>query len=262
MTTQYCTPFSIIDQPADRDSVMLQIAAEASQHPAVKADRNAIVSALREREQLVSTAIGHGVAVPHCSLPGMEDFLLGLHVYQRGVDFAAPDGEPVTIVFYILGPPQARTQHVQLLAAVSRAVRDESFRAELRGADSDQTLRGAVQRRITLPQDQLGEAQCRFRVYLPDSESIQALLQELSGYGAASLTVTSAESAKAYLGQMSLFADLWSGREQTTIVVVEGYVGRSFANDVVRCISDQMNGRSGVMVTVEELLVVYGSLEL
>lgn len=262
MTIHYCTPFSIIDQPSDRESVLLQIAEAAARHPSVKARRSAITAALQDRENVFSTAVGHGVAIPHCTIAGMQDFVLGLFVYRSGVDFGAPDAVPVRLFFYILGPPEARTQHVQLLASISRAARDQEFRNLLVALDSEQELFDAVQSRIALPQDQAVEAQCRFRIYLPDSESLQDLVYELSAWGAASLSVTSVESASTYLERVPLFASLWSSKESSAIRVIEGYVRRSLANDVVRRVSDHTEGRRGVMVTVEELLVVHGSLEL
>ncbi len=266
MATQYCTPFLIVDEKTDRDGVLQRIAEQASRHPAVTAPERLVFSALRDRENTVCTAIGHGVAIPHCAVPGMDQLVLGLHVYRNGVAMGASDAQPVTIVFFILGPPEARTQHVQLLAAVSRAVREEDFRKQLNAAQSEQTLLECVQRGVTEPEEPSTEAQCRVRVLLQNIELLETLLQELSGYGASSLSIVTGESARTYLGQMALFASLWTGKEQNSIHIVEGYVKRSVANDLVRRISDLTDslgkkGR-GVLVTVEEMMIVHGSLEL
>lgn len=266
MPTQYCTPFMIVDQETDREGVLRRIAEQASQHPAVAASERDVFSALREREMQVCTAIGHGVAIPHCAVLGMDQLVLGLHVYRSGVDMGAPDGQPVTIIFFILGPPEARTQHVQLLAAVSRAVREESFRNELNTAQSEQALLQSVQRQVAEPEEPTSEPLCRVRVLMQSIELLETVLQELSGFGVSSLSILTGESARTYLGQMALFASLWTGKEQSSIRIIEGYVKRSIANDVVSRIRDLTDsfgdkGR-GVLVTVEEMLIVHGSLEL
>jgi len=79
---------------------------------------------LRERESLGSTALGHGVAVPHCRLPGLSKILVAVGLCSEGVDFSAEDGEPVRAFFVVVSPNSAAAEHLQCLAAISKWVKN------------------------------------------------------------------------------------------------------------------------------------------
>jgi len=94
---------------------------------------------LLEREQLQSTGIGEGAAIPHGALPQLEMQHATLLIVPRGVDFAAIDGVPVNILFAVLGPKRATGEHLKTLARVSRLLRNKSFRERLINAADAQT---------------------------------------------------------------------------------------------------------------------------
>ena len=80
---------------------------------------------LWEREQLGSTGIGSGIAIPHCKVAGLrqEIVAVGLVSAGEGVDFEAADGKPVRLVFLVISPSDAPAQHLQVLAAISRWIK-------------------------------------------------------------------------------------------------------------------------------------------
>jgi len=84
-----------------------------------------LLTRLRERESLGSTALGHGVAVPHCRLPGVSKLLLAIGLSRKGVDFSAEDGKPVKVFFLLVSPDNAAVEHLQCLAAISKWVKGE-----------------------------------------------------------------------------------------------------------------------------------------
>ena len=94
-------------------------------------DRTEVERVLVEREQLQSTGIGEGVAIPHGALSQLETQVAGLLVVPEGVDFAAIDGHKVTILFAVIGPKRATGEHLKTLARVSRLLRNKSFRDRL-----------------------------------------------------------------------------------------------------------------------------------
>jgi PTS system nitrogen regulatory IIA component len=111
------------------------IAAELSGHSA----RN-VFETLRQREQLGSTAIGRGVAIPHGKLRGL-DRLVGVFArLAKPIDFDAMDGEPVDLVFVLLAPEGAGADHLKALARVARLLRDEKAAARLRAASDADAL--------------------------------------------------------------------------------------------------------------------------
>ena len=78
---------------------------------------------LWEREQLGSTGIGAGIAIPHCKLPGLAHGIVAVGLVPGGVDFGAADGQPVKVLFLVVSPSGAPAEHLQILAAISRWVR-------------------------------------------------------------------------------------------------------------------------------------------
>jgi PTS system nitrogen regulatory IIA component len=86
-------------------------------------DADLLYQRLLEREKLGTTALGHGVAVPHCKIDGLDEVILAVAVLSKGIDFEAEDGEPVRVLFLVVSPTAAPAEHLQSLAAISRWVR-------------------------------------------------------------------------------------------------------------------------------------------
>lgn len=86
---------------------------------------------LREREQLQSTGIGEGVAIPHGALPQLKEQVAALLIVPDGVEFQAIDDARVSILFGVIGPKRATGEHLKTLARVSRLLRSKEFRQRL-----------------------------------------------------------------------------------------------------------------------------------
>ena len=119
-----------LDKPA-----ALKILAEMLARGA-HAEVGAVERVLADREKLQSTGIGEGVAIPHGALPQLETQLASLLIVPEGVDFAAIDGRPVTILFAVITPKRATGEHLKTLARVSRLLRHQGFRDRLIAAAS------------------------------------------------------------------------------------------------------------------------------
>jgi len=103
-----------------------------------------IAAALAAREALGSTGVGNGIAVPHAQLPQLPA-TVGFFVHlERPVDFAAIDGKPVDLLFVLLGPPHARAEHLSLLAAGTRRLREKSVADALRAAATPAAARALL----------------------------------------------------------------------------------------------------------------------
>jgi nitrogen PTS system EIIA component len=99
-------------------------------------DEEAIYRALQGREQLGSTGVGRGIALPHAPMNGIKN-LFGMFVrLSRPIDFGSIDEKPVDLVFLLLAPLNAGNEHVAALAAVSRRLRDTAFNDRLRKAEN------------------------------------------------------------------------------------------------------------------------------
>jgi len=103
---------------------------------AVGASEDDVLALLLEREQLQSTGIGEGVAIPHSALEHAEAQAAALLLFPKGIDFDAIDGQPVQIVFGVVGPKRATGEHLRTLARISRLLRDEATRKQLVNAET------------------------------------------------------------------------------------------------------------------------------
>lgn len=93
-----------------------------------------LLAGLSEREQVMSTGIGHGIAIPHARLTEAKELKLALVLYPAGIDFEALDGKPVFAAFGVVGPPEGTGQHVKLLARIARLVKETGALDEVLGA--------------------------------------------------------------------------------------------------------------------------------
>ena len=96
----------------------------------------AILTAVLEREQLLSTGIGSGVAIPHGKTPEVDQLLMAAGVAASPVDFDALDGQPVELFFLLVGPESAAGAHIKALSRISRLLRREPLRNSLRTVKS------------------------------------------------------------------------------------------------------------------------------
>jgi nitrogen PTS system EIIA component len=114
----------------DRLEVLRCLADRIAERGLVR-DREALFQQLWDREQLGSTGIGGGVAIPHCRISGLARGAIAVGVVPQGVDFAAADGEPVRLLFVVIAPGDAPGEHLKMLAAISRWLKSGRHREEI-----------------------------------------------------------------------------------------------------------------------------------
>ena len=101
-----------------------------------------VLRAVRAREEVLSTGIGSGVAIPHGKSNAAPELAMAAGVLPTPVEFEALDGEPVRLVFMLVGPESAAGAHVKALSRISRLVRREELRDRLStAASADEFLR-------------------------------------------------------------------------------------------------------------------------
>ena len=94
-------------------------------------DEQALLERLTAREEEVTTGIGHGVAIPHATLEGLEHTLCVVAQIPSGIDFLALDASPVHVIFMLLSPPGTAGVHIQLLARIAQLVDSQDFIARM-----------------------------------------------------------------------------------------------------------------------------------
>lgn len=99
---------------------------------------SSVVEFLNAREDLGSTALGAGVAIPHGRVKGLKQPSAAFMRLQNPIEFAAPDGDPVSILIFLLVPEKATQQHLEILSSIAQLLSD---------ADARQTLATATDSR-------------------------------------------------------------------------------------------------------------------
>ncbi|MDX1567673.1 MAG: PTS sugar transporter subunit IIA [Longimicrobiales bacterium] len=103
-------------------------------------------AALVEREEVHTTTLGRGVAIPHATLRGPEDPVLMVARADEPVQFGPPDTDPVLFFFVLVSPPGREREHIKLLARICRLVRVPEFMDELREAKDAREILSIIER--------------------------------------------------------------------------------------------------------------------
>lgn len=107
----------------------------------LKADETtSVVAAIMKREELGSTGIGNGVAVPHTKHPSVDRMVGSVAISKAGLDFQSIDREKVDIIFLLVSPPDRPGDHLRALENISRHLRVETFCRFLRQAKSNKEI--------------------------------------------------------------------------------------------------------------------------
>ncbi len=94
-------------------------------------DASSVVEFLNAREDLGSTALGAGVAIPHGRVKGLKQPSAAFMRLQHPIEFAAPDSEPVSILIFLLVPEKATQQHLEILSSIAQMLSDTDTRQTL-----------------------------------------------------------------------------------------------------------------------------------
>jgi PTS system nitrogen regulatory IIA component len=93
---------------------------------------SSVLESLLHRERLGSTGIGHGVAIPHGRLAGIDQAYGALITLKEGIDYDAPDQQPVDLLFALIVPEQSTEEHLQILATLAQSFSDPGASDKLR----------------------------------------------------------------------------------------------------------------------------------
>ncbi len=115
---------------ASKDALLEELVAVLRDAGAI-GDAEGVLRAVRDRERVLSTGVGSGVAIPHGKSEAVPQLAMAAGLTSGPVEFDALDGEPVRLLFLLVGPDSAAGQHVKALSRISRLVRRDAFRERL-----------------------------------------------------------------------------------------------------------------------------------
>lgn len=141
------TVFLDLDVGTQKEKILNYLIAKAVEAGRAT-DREGIVTAALEREEKAPTGLPGGIAIPHCRHDGWTQPTLIFARFNSATEFTTPDG-PADLLFFIGVPASNSAIHVDILAALAKALQDKGFRAALRGAENDEEAARIISEHIT-----------------------------------------------------------------------------------------------------------------
>lgn len=115
----------------DKPGILAELVDLVARSEGREEEREAIYRAVLEREGVLSTGVGDGIALPHAKYEGLDGMVMAAGVSREAVDYGSLDGKPVRLFFLLIAPESAAGAHVRALSRLSRVMRDPSLRARL-----------------------------------------------------------------------------------------------------------------------------------
>ena len=122
---------------ADKGDALMKICDMIAENHKI-CDPKALFDNIMNRESLHSTAVGHGIAIPHARCDLSESIAIAVGLCDKGLDFSAADGVPVNLIFVIVSPKNETASYLQLLSQLASLLNIEKVRAELISAKMPQ----------------------------------------------------------------------------------------------------------------------------
>jgi len=129
-------------EASDKTRLLMKLSGRAAKSVFLEPEQ--VSQEILKREELGSTGVGGGAAIPHARIPGLLTPFGILARLRKPIDFDAVDGKPVDLIFLLLLPATSTGDHLKVLAAVARRLRDEVTLSALRQAENNENLYDAM----------------------------------------------------------------------------------------------------------------------
>lgn len=126
-----------------KEEVLRELVDVISRAPQI-GDREELLKAVLEREKIMSTGIGLGIAVPHAKIGSVSDFVMAMGISHKGVEFDSLDNKPVHIFVMIAGPADQQDRYIRILAKVVLTLKDPKVREAVLKAETPQEVLRAL----------------------------------------------------------------------------------------------------------------------
>ncbi|MFO7973203.1 MAG: PTS sugar transporter subunit IIA [Candidatus Hydrogenedentota bacterium] len=252
--------------PRSKAEALTEVARCAKRSPLLAdVTEEAIVQGLEEREALGSTGFGNSIAIPHCRLENVKDFIVGLLTVPDGVEFDALDEQPVRLMVFIVAPKEASNEHIRLLSAISQALSGPDAIKEIVAEKTPEAVFESFLRHASGELKREGHTGKNIiHIFIQDETVFHDVIQVFAGIEPSDVSVVTSENLSAYFSKVPLFRGLWDHDPGGFSHLILAVVPRELTNETVRQIetlTGNLDNRTGVMLTVQELFYCTGSLE-
>ncbi len=223
-----------------------------------------LFNALSERENIASTGFENGLAIPHCHLEEINEFVIGAIVVPEGIDFKSFDGEKTDLLFFIIAPANDRDTHIRTLSIISRTLSFKGVKEELVKMTTSTAFFEGFLRHIPDEVKRKGEfTKCFFNIASQDEEHFEAIVETLSSLSA-SVSIIEGKDINTYLDKTPLFASFWNTEDKGFHLLATGIINKKLVNELIRSIDSITGGleeNPTTAVTIQEVLISVGSLK-
>lgn len=250
---------------SDKSEALMKVAQLAKKSPILDSiPLEQLHQGLIQREQLCSTGVGEGIAIPHCRVKGIDQFVAGMLTLAKPIPFDAIDGKPVSIIAFIVGPESNTADHARILSGLSLQLSAKDQRKQIQAAETDADLIEAVvvpkaahRQILTGPEKRL------VHVVIQNEDSFHTVLQAIESIEQSTAVVIESNNATQYLTRLPVFASLLSDGPNQFSRVILATVNHAMTNELLRrieAVTGPLAQRTDVSVIVQDVFLVAGSL--
>jgi len=250
-----------------KSEIIKEIATVAKKNPLL-ADISVeeIAAKLTEREDLGSTGFENGVAIPHCTLDNLTDFVIGIIIDPKGVDYDSVDGKKTQIFTFIIAPESKRNDHIRALSIISRVLHSRNNIKELLSSKDPSVIVESFLRHTDTDMEVKTEKHHNMLTIVVQKESIfEDVLNILTEADDCYISIVDAEDASSQLYKTPLFASIFNEDDKGYHKVIFASIRRTGSNDIIRRINmiiEDLKGEPGIMLMMNEVTYFNGSLNL
>ncbi|MBC8525685.1 MAG: PTS sugar transporter subunit IIA [Candidatus Cloacimonetes bacterium] len=227
-----------------------------------------ILNLLWEREKLGSTGLGHGIAIPHCKIEGLREFVLAVATSEKGVQFDALDNKKVHIFFLMVGPTDKPNEHLQLLSGISHLLREPKIKNELLKAQTAESLYETVVMESSegIKKPVVAEKQKLLIITLYEQKFLEDILELFIELGIKGSTVIDSIGMGGILTKVPLFADFinFLGQNKNYSKTILAIVSESELSSVVKGMEEllgDLDKRGGASILALDVFLAKGTME-
>lgn len=246
----------------NKKELLREISFLAKNHPSLsQISAGELEKELSDREEIISTGLTNGIAIPHCAFEGIKDFVVGLLIVKDGIDFESLDGEKCKLFFFIIGPKSERNKHIKVLSSISKLSKDKKMIKELVHGDSKES----VAQMLILPDEQLELKKtiekAQFTIHVQNEDIFLDVLEILSSEVEGSVSVIDGDTAGHYLHRLPLFSTFWNENNNDFCKIIMAVIDKRLMNDTIRRINMILPEKeNGIMISVSDVIYFDGSI--
>ncbi len=233
-----------------------------------------ILKSLREREEMVSTGLEDCIAIPHARIKGVSNFMIGIAVAPKGVDFNSIDKKKTRIFFILIGPEENTEEHLKIMAQIVRVAKNRTAYREMLQAPTSDTLKEAFLshiRGIDIALREHGEKSRAnrklFIIVLYEDNFFEDIIELLLERGITGAAVADVRGMRNILSGISLFSDFIDFLKQRSdegrliLAIVDQNAIAPLVDDIEQILGD-LDTHTGAMILALDTHFIKGTLEV